>query len=73
MFSTYKMGNRLLKYCLYTPTTSSKQGFTVILNSLDFPGELHAFSEGSFAGFQDLVADGVLDAGQEHLRTFENI
>jgi hypothetical protein len=38
--------------------------FTIILNSLDFSGELHAFDKGSFAGFQDIVADGVLDAGQ---------
>ncbi len=41
--------------------------FTVILNGLNFPGKLHAFLERGLAGFQDLVMDGVLDAGQEHL------
>ncbi len=39
--------------------------FVVVLNGLDFPGKLHAFLEGGLASFQDLVKDGVFDAGQE--------
>jgi hypothetical protein len=41
--------------------------FTIILNGLNFPGKLHALLECGLAGFQDLVADGVLDAGQKQL------
>ncbi len=41
------------------------RALAVILNGLDFPGKLHALMEGGFAGLQDLVTDGVLDAGQE--------
>ncbi len=39
--------------------------FAVILNGLNFLGKLHALLERGLASFQDLVMDGVFDAGQE--------
>jgi hypothetical protein len=43
------------------------RSFAVILDGLNFPRELHALHECSLAGLKDLVADGVLDSGQEQL------
>jgi len=41
------------------------RALAVVLNGLDLPGKLHALLECGLAGLQDLVTDGVLDAGQE--------
>jgi hypothetical protein len=43
------------------------QPFVIILDGFQVAGSLDAFIEGGFGSLQDLVADAVLQAGQEEL------